>query len=174
MTDSITDPNISLETLTGIADALQKAFVENREPERIDMGRPTLTVGDLPTRLYGIPIEWTGFMAPGDWVLHAHARRPRLVGEDDRSILDEAKGIVENKARDYGAPVDNANRIATLWSTYLDGKYGHLEVSEWDITADDVCMMMVLLKIARRVQTPQRDSLVDIAGWAAVADEASR
>lgn len=96
---------------------------------------------------------------------------------DTESILDEAKGIVENKARDYGAPADNAERIALLWDAYIDGKYGSTPAApdgDWKITPDDVCMMMVLLKIARRVQTPTRDSLVDIAGWAAVADEASR
>ena len=37
------------------------------------------------------------------------------------------------------------------------------------ITGHDVAMMMCLLKIARQTYAPKRDNLVDLAGYAALA-----
>lgn len=76
--------------------------------------------------------------------------------------LREACEIV-NGARNqtYGNVEDNFERIATLWSVYLDTA----------VTPIDVAMMMVLLKTAR-VSTggvSHYDNYVDIAGYAACA-----
>lgn len=83
---------------------------------------------------------------------------------DREYILRTAKTIVtEDRNSQYGEPEDNFNSIARLWGTYLD----------IEITEVDVCMMMVLLKVAR-VKTstkPTPDSLIDIAGYAACAAE---
>lgn len=78
--------------------------------------------------------------------------------------LDTAKRIVTGKRDDeYGGPEDNFSRIAALWSAYLGT----------DIGAEDVAIMMVLLKISRLAASfyESMDSWVDIAGYAACGAE---
>ena len=73
------------------------------------------------------------------------------------SIVDEALGITSNERREhYGHPIDNHGRTAALWSVYL-GK---------EITAEDVCWMMMLMKVSRQIHMPKRDNLVDLVGYA--------
>lgn len=78
------------------------------------------------------------------------------------NILTEADRIVySDRERTYGAPAKNLKQIARLWSAYLDT----------EITAHEVCDMMILLKIARLQNNPEhRDSLVDVAGYAALKE----
>ena len=84
------------------------------------------------------------------------------------ALLDEARTITSvdrNKA--YGNPEDNFAHIASLWNAYLTarGKGDKLTSSQ------DVAHMMALMKIARLATNPgHRDSLVDIAGYAACAE----
>lgn len=62
----------------------------------------------------------------------------------------------------YGRPEDNFAHIAALWSCHL----GH------PVTAIDVALMMVLLKVARQRTTPNHeDGWIDIAGYAACGAE---
>ena len=78
--------------------------------------------------------------------------------------LDNAKRIVTGRRDDeYGGPEDNFARIAALWSAYLGT----------DIGAEDVAIMMVLLKISRLAASyyESTDSWVDIAGYAACGAE---
>lgn len=78
-------------------------------------------------------------------------------------ILDTAKRIVTgDREQQYGSPEDNFATIAGFWTTYL----------EREVTAHDVAMMMVLLKVAR-IQSGQvkADNYVDLAGYAACAAE---
>lgn len=64
----------------------------------------------------------------------------------------------------YGHPRDNFQRTADLWNGYLTAAKGDAPI----LNATDVAQMMVLLKMARLMQTPaHRDSWVDIAGYAA-------
>lgn len=81
--------------------------------------------------------------------------------------LREACEIV-NGARNqtYGNVEDNFERIATLWSVYLDTA----------VTALDVAMMMVLLKTARvsTGRVSHYDDYVDVAGYAACAYEITK
>lgn len=81
-------------------------------------------------------------------------------------VLREAEClIVGDRAEDYGDARVNHNRIAALWRAYLEvGK---------QITAADVAVMMLLLKVARTQHTPKRDSFVDMIGYAALAAEMS-
>lgn len=92
------------------------------------------------------------------WEPYEHARNDAPV----ENILTEAEKIVYgDREQTYGAPAKNLNQIARLWSAYLDTK----------ITAHEVCDMMILLKIARLQNNPEhRDSLVDIAGYAALKE----
>ena len=74
-------------------------------------------------------------------------------------FLDTVGGVVGERHDEHGG--DAVDRIAALWGTYL----GH------PITAADVCLLMVLLKVARAA-TPEGqahdDNWLDIAGYAAL------
>jgi hypothetical protein len=79
------------------------------------------------------------------------------------SILNRAiECVCGEREQDYGSPEDNFNRIATYWSAHLG----------MEITAEDVAVMMALLKIARiGTGTATDDSWVDLAGYAACGGE---
>ena len=79
--------------------------------------------------------------------------------------LDKAKQCVcGQRENEYGSPEDNFKAIAKLWSAYKNV----------DFSANDVAMMMALLKIARiRTGTATEDSFVDLAGYAACGAEIS-
>lgn len=90
-----------------------------------------------------------------------------VIMNDREKCLREACEIV-NGARNqaYGNVEDNFDRIASLWSIYLDTA----------VTPIDVAMMMVLLKAAR-VSTggvSHYDNYVDVAGYAACAYEITK
>lgn len=73
------------------------------------------------------------------------------------SILAEAARLVRGpRNRSYGDWVDESDRIARLWSVVLGA-----EVSDAQVTA-----CMALLKIERAMHSGERDSLVDLAGYA--------
>lgn len=79
--------------------------------------------------------------------------------------LSEAANIVAGQRDEqYGAPEDNFERIAKIWSVILST----------EITEEDVAMMMVGLKVARYVNKKsgfQSDTWIDIAGYAACGYE---
>lgn len=80
-----------------------------------------------------------------------------------KEILDKAeKCVCGKREKEYGTPEDNFSTIASFWSTY----------KEIEFTADDVAVMMMLLKIARiKSGNATDDSYVDIAGYAACGAE---
>lgn len=77
--------------------------------------------------------------------------------------LDRAKACAcGQRENEYGSPEDNFKVIANFWSVYMGIEF----------TANDVAMMMALLKIARiRTGTATDDSYVDLAGYAACGAE---
>ena len=79
------------------------------------------------------------------------------------NTLEKAKEIVYgHRENEYGSPEDNFKTIADFWSVYKGVEF----------TANDVAMMMALLKIARiRTGTATDDSYVDLAGYAACGSE---
>ena len=80
-------------------------------------------------------------------------------------VLDKAKELINGqRAKDYGHAYLTHARVAALWTTYTRS-------TTEDLTPVDVAMMMVLLKVARAIETPTEDSFVDIAGYAALASE---
>ncbi len=87
------------------------------------------------------------------------------------SILEEAHDIIYgDREQTYGNPAKNLENIANLWEMYLRGR-GVLDENCDGLFAQDVALMMILLKTARLINTPDhRDSLVDIAGYAALVD----
>lgn len=75
------------------------------------------------------------------------------------AALREAAGIINgDRNKQYGAPEDNFERTAKIWSVILG-----VEISN-----EDVAMMMVGLKVARYASKSgyQPDTWVDIAGYA--------
>ena len=81
------------------------------------------------------------------------------------NILEEANAIAgENRQRDYGHPYENHARIAAFWNVQLESKL------KAPIQPREVALMMISLKLAREIQTPKRDNLLDIAGYVRCAD----
>lgn len=85
---------------------------------------------------------------------------------ETQTVLEEAMKCVGGpRRRDYGTPDENFGRIADLWNVHLKGKLSK------PVTPGDVAMMMILMKVARQANSPKRDNLVDIAGYAQCASE---
>jgi uncharacterized protein YehS (DUF1456 family) len=78
------------------------------------------------------------------------------------TVLSEANRIIYgDREKTYGHPAKNLTTTANFWGEYLGTK----------ITAKDVCVMMMLLKIARlRNDINHRDSVVDTCGYAALIE----
>ncbi len=73
----------------------------------------------------------------------------------------EAAGIIRgDRAKFYGPPWENIGAIAQAWGAYL----------KKDISAFDVCQLMVILKAIRGAQGYHRDSTVDTIGYALLAE----
>lgn len=73
------------------------------------------------------------------------------------SILQEAERIVNgDRNDDYGDMKKSFENIAKGWSV----------IANSEITAHQVGLMMVWLKVCRENNKPKRDNLVDIAGYA--------
>ncbi len=82
------------------------------------------------------------------------------------SVLDEAKRITGGERRnDYGHPADDFKHTALMWNGILAGKLR--EGAE--ITAMDIPLCMIAIKLARQSHRHKRDNLVDIAGYARTA-----
>ena len=105
-------------------------------------------------------VLWDKFMrsvTPGD----VHELDPKA------TLLDKAREICTgDRRKDYGGALENHEKIADLWRVYLGERPAD------DITAEDVAVMMVLVKVSRLATSPTHyDSMVDIAGYAAVMNE---
>lgn len=83
-------------------------------------------------------------------------------------VLATAEAAIKDREGSYGSPQENFERIAALWNVILAAKLG----KEHEISAADVAMMMVSIKLARLIETPDHfDSAVDLAGYAALLQE---
>lgn len=78
-----------------------------------------------------------------------------------KKIMEEAAGILDERGLDYGHPAINIRRIADLWASYFGREIDPL----------DVCICMALVKVSRIVETPNRDSFIDLVSYAALAGE---
>ena len=78
-------------------------------------------------------------------------------------ILDEAKRLTHgDRNKNYGKPLTNHQRIAGLWSIFL----------EQAITPAQAAMCLALVKVARLIETPDhQDSPIDMAAYAAIYGE---
>ena len=79
-----------------------------------------------------------------------------------REYLETASKIVTGQRQhDYGDKYQNHENIANLCSAYLD----------YNISAHDVAICMLLVKVARIKHRPTEDCYIDMAGYAAIAGE---
>ena len=85
-----------------------------------------------------------------------------------RTLLEDAALVVAGpREREYGDKTTNHDRIAALWSYWFNERGKPVEISAYDVA---ICMM--LLKVARLMHSPgHADSHLDIAGYAACAHE---
>ena len=85
-------------------------------------------------------------------------------------ILAKASDLVSNdRNKSHGDAFSNHAEIAEYWNIFLDQKLQPMA----NITAVDVALMMILLKISRNNQGRKinMDNFVDMAGYAAIAGE---
>lgn len=75
----------------------------------------------------------------------------------EETICQEAQRLVmADRGADYGHPIDDFNRTAKLWEGILG----------IPVTAEQVGMCMIGVKLSRLCNKYKRDSVVDIAGYA--------
>jgi len=81
------------------------------------------------------------------------------------SVLREVSNVINERGKNYGESRENFKQIAELWKAYKGVEFSR----------EDVALFFILAKVARLSSTAQhRDSLVDIAGYAALAIEANQ
>jgi len=83
-----------------------------------------------------------------------------------QEVLDAAiQAVCKERAETYGAVEDSFTNIAGLWNAYAD----------LSLTPHQVCMMMLLLKVARSKHNQEyMDNYTDAAGYAACAAEIAK
>jgi Domain of unknown function (DUF6378) len=88
--------------------------------------------------------------------------------EKSNVTLTKAKQIINGaRQQEYGSAERSFAGIAKMWNIYRL----HCMAGREYVTRVDVAMMMILLKVARTNGKPTEDSLVDIAGYAALASD---
>ena len=95
----------------------------------------------------------------------------------DKVLKDAAAATIEREG-DFGSPQDNLGLVADLWEQYINNIEPHPTYLYKEITAKDVGIMMILFKVARiatkhsgKETKLHHDTLVDIAGYAAITSE---
>ena len=85
-------------------------------------------------------------------------------------ILAKANELISNDRNEsHGDAFKNHAEIAEFWNLFLDDKLRPMA----DITAKEVAIMMILLKVSRSNQGKKfnLDNFVDMAGYSAIAGE---
>ena len=114
---------------------------------------------------HGARLEVSVAEACGIPVLDADTLTPSA-----ETVLEEAQRLVYgDRGATYGHPLDDFSRTASMWSALLGVA----------VTAEQVAMCMILLKLSRETYQPKRDNRTDIAGYAeclhrVVTERASR
>lgn len=90
--------------------------------------------------------------------------------KDRDYFLVEAQDLINGqRAEDYGDAKLNHQKIAGLWSVYLSCKEDNPQTTQ--LSAQDVVLMMMLVKVARLTHASTADSWVDLCGYAALGGE---
>lgn len=87
------------------------------------------------------------------------------------NILTEASGLITGqRQQDYGTPEENFQRMADYANVHFKK---NLE-NNIPFSARQTAEFMILLKMARTINSPTRDSYVDIAGYSGIAGELAK
>jgi len=79
----------------------------------------------------------------------------------NETVLQEAERIINGDRRDdYGSAEESFEQIASLWSVVLGQ----------EVTGEQVALCMMMLKISRYLHGSQRDSVVDLCGYAGLLE----
>ena len=82
--------------------------------------------------------------------------------------IDKMKEVLDSRGDDYGSPRHNHQIACDLINAYLKE-----HPNKDNLQPEDSMIMMILIKVARLVSTPQHiDSIMDIAGYAFCAIDA--
>ena len=73
-------------------------------------------------------------------------------------FLTEAKATIQDRGMDYGHPTDNMQRTARLLSAYLE-----VPIMDYQVAG-----IMVLVKLARTMETPKVDTYLDLCAYGAI------
>lgn len=80
----------------------------------------------------------------------------------DKTILKEAEELIYgDRAAAYGPVSVSFNRIAAGWA----------QIVGTQVTAEQVGLMMIWLKVCRQVNKDSHDNLVDVAGYVGCIDK---
>lgn len=91
----------------------------------------------------------------------------QAIVDGDESITLEADRLVNgDRQSDYGHPIDDFTKTALMWTGLFKEK---LALGE-QFTAADVPQAMIAVKLSRLQHRLKRDSIVDVAGYAATLD----
>ncbi len=81
-----------------------------------------------------------------------------------KSVSEEALEIINGQRREsYGDARVSFGRLAKLWSP----------VFGMEVTAKQVCICLIQLKIAREINRSKRDNRVDMIGYVELLDQLS-
>jgi hypothetical protein len=84
------------------------------------------------------------------------------IAEPSETVLQEAERLINGPRRDaYGDVRESFDGVASGWS----------RIFGCEVTAEQVALAMVWLKVMREVNRHGRDNLVDIAGYAGLAEK---
>ena len=90
------------------------------------------------------------------------SRKEKALGLPQPSILEEADRLVNGaRTQDYGHPYYDFGRTAAIWTALLG----------FPVTAEQVGLCMVGVKLSRECHHHKRDNLVDAAGYLATVDK---
>ena len=86
--------------------------------------------------------------------------KKKQVPVKEQTVLEEAQGLIYgDRQKAYGSATENFTNTAVGWTILLGKKLNS------DITAEEVGLMMIWLKMCRETNKKGRDNLVDIAGY---------
>lgn len=81
-----------------------------------------------------------------------------------KSPATEAAELVHGgRGADYGRPLQDFDAVASAMNAYLRKKYGKDAAC---LSAEDIPIFQILVKVMREAERPKHDNRVDIAGYA--------
>ncbi len=91
-----------------------------------------------------------------------------LPSSGNETILEEAQRLVYgDRAAAYGNAFEEAHKLAVGWTIILSDV-----LKDGQRVPPEACaLMMAWLKITRQLNSPKRDNMVDLAGYAGVAEK---